>query len=507
MNIKLYQPNSAPAGRTWIAPWLFFIYVTILFAATALFQDGLFERDGYYHARYAQLMPERGLSQSFPWTQLSTWRDSFCDKEFLYHALMMPWTQIGNNPILGARLFALLLSVAVIVSLYFLLRHYRCRWPLFFTALPFAAGGLFIARLGMIRSHVLSMALLMLGMHLLLKGRWRSLFVLGFVYAWSYTMPFVLVMTAVPFVIGRWLGKGGLDWKSPVAAGSGSLLGLVIHPYFPLTFETLLTYVQVFRIGMQGTETSGVELGNEIYPYSFSVFLNIYPLLVILVPVLIGFVIARRKKITPETFGVFAAAFFWFCMTAASPRFVEYSVMLIAIVCSFTARDTFSYHGPVLNFRNEKYNLHRYATWSSVILLLGFHIRSMQFYVYYQSEAAAPRFFKNASQWMEKHLPPGETVINLFWDDFPDLFYDGARQRYIWGLDPTYSIRLDYDKTIQLERFRRHQVFLDGVKLSSLLNSKYLILRTQRVGGFPELGFPPFQKVYGDSLAAIYYIP
>ena len=115
-------------------------------------------------------MPERGISQSFPWMQLSTWKDRYCDKEFLYHLAMMPLTQFGSEPILGARMFAVLLSVTVIGVLYWLLRANKVSWPLFFSALPFGMGGLFIARLGMIRSHVLSMLLLLFGIHFLLAS-------------------------------------------------------------------------------------------------------------------------------------------------------------------------------------------------------------------------------------------------------------------------------------------------------------------------------------------------
>lgn len=156
--------------RKFALPLLLILYVACLFGATAWFQDGLFERDGYYHARFARMMPERGLSRHFPWTQISTWMDSFCDKEFLYHLAMMPFAQIGKEPIFGARLFACLLSMTVVVTLFCVLRANRARWPAFFAALPLAMGGLFIARLGMIRSHVLSMLLILLGVHFLFRG-------------------------------------------------------------------------------------------------------------------------------------------------------------------------------------------------------------------------------------------------------------------------------------------------------------------------------------------------
>jgi hypothetical protein len=487
-------------------PILLFIYVFVLYGATALFQDGLFERDGYYHARLAWMMPERWISQSFPWAQVSTWKDRYCDKEFLYHLLMMPFARLSDDPIMGARIFAVLLSVAVIVALYLVLRSNGARWPLFFTALPLAMGGLFLARLGMIRSHVLSMLLVLIGVHFLFRRRWRAVFILGFVYAWSYTMPFVLLMTAVPFAAGRWLWKGGLDWRSVVAAGFGSTLGLAIHPYTPMTLETFITYIQVFTIGMEGVGKSGFELGNEIYPYSLPVFFNIYPLVLILVPVLVLLVVLFRKRLAPETAGLVLSALFWFGMTMASARFVEYSVLLLAIALAFVVRDLVSAKSGVTNRILGDRWLRRGVALAALAALVSFHLYAMSFYDVYQFKAAPPRFFQGASAWMARHLPPGETVINLYWDDFPDLFYDGYRQHYLWALDPTYTIRYDKMRAVFLERSRRHDIPLDGRALEHLFHSHFLILRASRAGRYPELNKPPFSVAYRDKSAVLYWI-
>ncbi len=489
-----------------ILPLLFLLYVAALYGATAVMQDGLFERDGYYHARFAEMMPDRGLDREFQWTQLSTWRERFCDKEFLYHLAMMPFAQIGDEPIFGAKLFAVLLSVTVMAGLYLVLRAHAAPWPVFFTALPFAAGGLFIARLGMIRSHVLSMALLMLGMHLLLKGKWRTLFLLGFIYAWSYTMPFILLMTAIPFVAGVWIKGEGLNWKLPAAAGIASALGLAIHPYSPETLESFLTYLQVFSIGMQGKGTSGFELGNEIYPYALPVFSNIYPLVVVLVPALIIFAVWQWKQLTASAVGVLFSTLFWVAMTAASARFVEYSVLLLTLAYALALRDTRKVDFGLGKIFSLKKDIRLILGITAVVILLGLHLRSMTFYTYYQTQAAPPRRFTGTSHWMEKNLKPGETVINLFWDDFPELYYDGARQTYLWGLDPTYSIREDKEKAGLLEQFRSHKLLLDGKRMAEIFQSRVLVLRTRREAGFPELAFPPFHKVYGDTSGVVYVI-
>lgn len=487
-------------------PWALFLYVLCLYGATASLQQGLFERDGYYHARLSALLPDRWFTRSFPWTQLSTWKDGYCDKEVLFHLAMAPFARLAPSAIGGARAFMVLLSVAVIVVLFVLLRRHRVPWPTFFAALPFATGGLFIARLGMIRSHVLSMALLLVGVLLLLERRWRALAVLGFIYAWCYTVPFVLVMTAAPFAIGRWLGRGGLDARSVLAAGGGALLGLALHPYSPLTLETFLTLVQIFRMGLQGVEGSGIELGREIYPYPLPVLWNIYPLLLLLAAGLVAVTLLRWRRLSPEALGASAAATFWSGMTLASARFVEYQVLLLALALGLVARDLVAAGGPARRLAEDRTWRRTAAALAALALLVGFHVRSMGFYWRYQTETAPARFFDGAAAWMARNLAPGETVINLYWDDFPDLFYSAPRQHYLWGLDPTFSLRFDAPRTAALEQMRRATVPLDGAALRQMFGARWLVLRVKKDRDYPELHVPPFHLVYRDPSAVLYRI-
>ena len=46
--------------------------------------------DGYYHIKFAQLLPSIGFSGEFPWAEQSLWARSFADKEFLFHVLVSP---------------------------------------------------------------------------------------------------------------------------------------------------------------------------------------------------------------------------------------------------------------------------------------------------------------------------------------------------------------------------------------------------------------------------------
>jgi len=199
-------------------------------------------------------------------------------------------------------------------------------------------------------------------------------------------------------------------------------------------------------------------------------------------------------------------------MTMVAARFVEYLVLLLAISFALVVRDVLPSKDVIPDEPRRRRSIRLAIALGAIGALIFFHLYSMKYYVHYQTKAAPPRFFKGASAWMSRNLAPGETVINLFWDDFPDLFYDAPRQHYLWGLDPTYSLRYDPENATWLERARRQEVPLDGSAMARLFHSNYLILRTGRADRYPELRRNPFQKayrfqeVYRDNSAVLFRI-
>ena len=491
-------------ARKWLFPALVLVYVLGLFSWAAFATGGLFERDGYFHARFAETMPQRGLSRAFSWTQLSTWKDRFCDKEFLYHLAMMPFAQLGQEPLRAVQVFAVLLSATVLALMFFVLRAHRVPWPALFVFLTLCSGGLFIARLTMIRSHVLSIALQVIGLHLLLTpGRHRRVFLLGFVYAWSYTVPFALLMTAAPFALGRWLWRGGLDWRAVLAAGLGACAGLVVHPYSPLTLETFFTYVQVLSQGLSGVETAGVELGNEIYPYAPRVFWDIYPLLSVAGLALLPLCLVVRRRLEPQTGGACLAALFWFGLTLASARFAEYSVPLLALAWALVVRDLSASGAPLERLLGPRRRLRAVLVLALLAGTVALHVRCLRFYNVYRN--LNPVFqFRGATEWMARNLKPGAVVVNLDWDDFPELYYDGHRQRYIWGLDPTYSLRQDRALALRLEDYARGRVPVNAALLRRRLGAEFMVMRRNRIRGRPGLARGMLPVVYSDRWALVY---
>lgn len=504
---------NAPAPREgWMAA-LLVAYVVLLFGGVHCAAPGLSERDGYYHARLSNQFFERGLSREFPWTQASTWRDGYCDKEFLYHALMAPFCTNDAEPVRGALVLQTLLAALVVAMLWFVLRKQDVPHAWAFAALLLVMGVPVLYRMAMVRSHVLSMALALFGMHLLYKQRWKALFALGFVYAWGYTFPMVLVMVAAPYVAGQWLGGGRFDWRSPLAAFAGVLLGLAIHPFSPQTLETFATILEIVRMGFSGRRHADLELGKEIYAYSTRAFLLAFPVWLAGMAgvTLCGWRLGRR--LTPQAFGTLCTALAWLAMTMTFSRFMEYGAPLACLAFGLVARDILNSSGteglgaaPASGQALGKAK--RRAVMAVAVLLLCAHGWMATIFVRESMKCPPPRF-RAAAAWMREHLEPGETVVNLWWDDFPDLYYDGYGQRYLWGIDPTFTLRFNPDgaeRAKLLEDMRTGRRPLDGSVLRRAFGSRVLVVRKQAVAGSIGKGLVNVRGAYRDDQALVFWL-
>lgn len=484
-------------------PALAFVYLTCFFAAAHFVPDGPRERDGYYHARVSQTLVERGFSRHFPWTQQSTWKDGYCDKELLYHVLMAPFTMLASEAIRGAQVFTLLASLAVFLALFLILRHQRVPAPTFFVMLLASMGGGFLVRLTMVRSHVLSISLALLGLHLLMQRRHRALFVLGFVYAWSYTVPLVLVLLAAPFVFGRYLAGDRFDWRSLLGATLGVAAGLLIHPYSPLTLENLLTIVQIVATGAKDN-ASLFELGHEIYSYPTRVFLMLYPLLMLSLLGLTLWGFLRQKKLQSETIALLCVLLSWFVMSLVFSRFTEYAAPVMALTLGLVMRDTlpdFSF-----SFFWRQRAMQKLAAAAALALLLALHLQAAGYYLREAAPGKAPRF-RQAALWIEKNIPAKEQLLNLYWDEFPELYYDVPSHHFTWGIDPMFTRRYQPKVATLLEKTRRGLIPFDSKKIAAAVGARFLIISHEReLGQRPRMLAGGAKRRYVDRHAAIYQL-
>jgi hypothetical protein len=476
----------------------------LVFAVLQWSTPDLVDRDSLYHARYAQLMPERGLSREFPWTQESVWRDAFSDKEFLFHALLAPFCR-GENPAPGAKVAAWLMGVGLLATFAWLLSKNGIRFAWFWVFLVPALGNHFLFRMQEVRPAILSVILLLLGIHFLLNARWRALVVVGFVYSWTYTAPHLLVVFAVIDALARWAEERRFEWRGLAFAAGGVAAGLVIHPYFPNDLR--LWWVMNVEIVARAWDLGGdpvVRLGREfesVSPRSLVVSSTLV-LICFLGTFLAGAYrgggfSSRTRRLASFMVGAFL-------MYLLSGRFIEYFAPLALLAAASAVDDLWprvstprrSDSGREGGWTTRRIVLANVAG----LLALGLMVRSV-----WDTTTALKSYpgpdLAGAATWMKANIPPRETVIHLDWGDFPQLFYYDPSHRYLVGLDPMFLYVRSPERLKLLEDVKWGRKPLDPAELARAFNSKWLVLRPLRRPAAEEAGLAP---AYSDSGGAVY---
>ncbi len=463
----------------------------LVFAGLQWSTPHLVDRDSLYHARYAQLLPERGLSREFPWTQESVWRDAFSDKEFLFHVLLVPFCR-GDDPAAGAKVAAWLMGVGLLATLAWVLTKNGIRAAWFWVFLVPALGNHFLFRMQEVRPAILSVILLLAGVHFLLNGRWRALAVVGFVYSWTYTAPHLLVVFAAIDALARWGDEKRFEWRGLAFAAGGVAAGLVIHPYFPNDLR--LWWVMNVEIVARAWDLGGdpvVRLGREfesVSPRSLVVSSTL-----VLVCFLGTFLSAafRGGAIGARTRRLVAFMLGGFVMYLLSGRFIEYFAPLALLAAASAASDLWQ----------SEWTRHRIVLVNVAgILAIGLTIMSVWDTTRALKTYPAPDL-EGAAKWMKSNIPPGETVIHLDWGDFPQLFYYDATHRYLVGLDPMFLYVRSPERLRLLEDVKWGRRPLDPAELSKAFQSRWLVLRPLRRPVAEEAGLEP---AYQDAAGSVY---
>lgn len=452
---------------------------------------GEISNDAYYHMAMADMGPSVFCAKKFPWLELSVWRDTFADKELLYHFAL--WGIVRAQEFLGLstdapfHLPALIFMGITILAFIYTMKRLGVSPPLILAMsilMPLSIPN-FTFRFLMLRPHVLSLAFLLLLIAMLSRGslRSRSLWTLGisFFYTWSYSNPQFILIPAAVFAL---VGFRDDSWKSLwifAAALAGVLLGLLIHPQFPNSF--LIWKVQSWDALLGPLLSDGA--GKQV---------SLMPPKEMMAPMLSWHKIAIPFYI-----------FFYFTFLCLA-RLIEFRGLsslpshLIAIAVL-----ALLFTGGILVVQRTI----EYAAPFTVLLaglvfdralkekiFLPWRERPMKFCLVLTLVAMAMACFSSAmnisisrgttpsakviGEWMGKNLPENAVLVNFNWGDFPTIFHANRKQVYLWGMDPAFSVAADPKKTYEMERLLLSPERLSPGRLARLTGAKYAFVLAKR---------------------------
>lgn len=438
--------------------FIFLIFASI-FCLIQFSSSNLAGVDAYYHIKYAYLYRTLGIKETLNNFSLageySILNQYPSDLSFFYHIFLMPFTY--GNLIIGSKITAVFFASLIFALFYWVLKKFKIKYSFFWTCLLFAASSAFIFRLTLSRPFLLSILFLILGFYLIIKKKYKWLFILSIVYALSYVVSFLILVIAFIYMVVEYVRIKKIDWKLLAYPFTGILIGLVIRPDFPQNLYTI--FMQNFYTLFYKLKGIQLDIGAEMSPISVPLEINLVLLFVFDLAVAFMLIDLIGKRIRKDNLSIIRLyssflAIFFCLLTLVSQRFFEYWAPFTLLFAAFSfqhiSQDKF-WRYSANQFLKKIVRMKGPLSIFSLILLCSIII----FSGYINASAAInttkeeiPSFdrYQEAGQWLKKNTPNQSTIFNASWDDFPQLFFYNHQNYYIIGKDPTFMYI--YDKEL-----------------------------------------------------------
>jgi hypothetical protein len=428
--------------------------------------------DGYYHIRWSSLLWEN-FSQgkwlpSFDWLPLTVLNPKdYADHHFLFHLLQIPFLWFWE-PVVAAKVAAIVYSSLAIASVYWLLYKYQVDYLLVWLLAILTCANMFYYRMNMAKAPPLTILITVVGIYLLFERKYIWLLPLMFAFVWTYSLFPLLFIAAVIWTLVIAWNERRFEWRPIAYTGAGLILGNIINPYFPHNILLFVEhFLQKFRVGSDFE----VAVGGEWYPYSGMELLTHFP--IALIAMLAGYILfmPRNGKL-PEK-ATFFLMFVSILLAAQfrSKRFAEYFPPFAVLFAAFSWQAFMTRAKVELpeDFRREiqpyldapkpseqqswVHAAKLAAPWVIAIplfIFFFFNMRGFHSLGFDQSglvetirDNEPSDKYQRVTDWANQNIPPGERIFNCNWDDFPKLFYFDQKHSYVYGLDPNYLYSKD----------------------------------------------------------------
>lgn len=407
--------------------------------------------DALYHTTLSRITWEQGALHAFPWLDLTSLGSSFADHHYLFHTLEAPFVVLLGFAF-GARVVAVLLAAAFILTIYLVFRWMRISYAGLWTLL-LAGSGPLLFRLLLAKASPLALMWFVLGLaSAWMRRPWivcaiAALFALSH-GGWIYLLGSIVLLAVGDAVFRRVVEEMPMVtsvrlslWRETAAAFVGAGIGTILHPNFPENLSFL--WVQVVKIGI-GTPFQHVILGSEWLPVGpLWLLAGVAPWLIAFGGGVLGLLTARRASMDYRSaramiaFALPVAALV--ALTLKSRRSVEYLIPALALWIPWIWQMVDMRR--LLASLREAFSPSWWRLAAGLLVISASVLVGKQLIDTYQGlhrSVYPDGVYRDAFQAISDRANPGDRVFHSDWDEFPVLWSLDDRLKYIAGLDPTF---------------------------------------------------------------------
>ncbi len=471
--------------------------------------SGMADGDSYLHVRMANLLVEEGPVRTFPWTQFSVWKEKFQDKDFLFHVLLAPFCADEERMVEGGKFVTWILGSAFFALFAWILFKQRFRNPALWVVILALTCDPIFGRIVRVRPQVLSMVFALLCLHFILEHRYKTLFVLSYLFALAHTSaPLVVIMAVLHFAAARLAGEKA-SWRIIIYPAAGLLAGFVINPFFPNNFY--LWYLQAIEVPLVTLSAGeGVPLkmmGQEFLPATTRDLLLSFRFLLPLLGIAAVWGMRKIDHFDKKTLSLALNFLFYLLIGLLSERYLyEFWIIPTILLCAslYTRLDPM----PVLRDLLRRRKLLGGAALVLVLCYTAYFAVANTAQLYEKnSRLKTCDVYERGITYLRDNAAEGELVFHPSWMDFASLFHFNVKNRYMVGSDPCFLYFYDRElfwKLHNIEILNTDSLGSDiidfGARWAYLENARnrFLVPLLMRD--------PRFEKRYSDTYCTVFYI-
>jgi hypothetical protein len=399
--------------------------------------------DSFYHIGHAAAYLENGLFDTgLPWATQSVIADEGADLWWGFHVVLLPFA--AGDPAWGIRVAGLVLTLLLAGAVGWVVRRHGVGSPDVWIFVFLVAVPNILFRYLMVRPHVLSLALSLLLVSFLIKGRWWQAGLAAALTVWLHLslawMPMgLLAAYGLSRLLVRHTESVPMRQAVPAVVG-GVLLGALLRP-MPLA-SLRLAWIQIAELfALKGADTPLLFAG-ELIPLPAGELLVtswLYLALWLLALGVLGLLVVRgRLRDLPGdaaammlVMAMVSAVFL--ALTLGSARraqveWVAFGVVMLPLLWTFAL--------PV-----ERRRPLLAAALLLAVVHLPWAIHRHRLNVRFASFPATT--LAEAAEWLEANTEVGSVVFHARWDNFGPLLAHNRANRYLSGMDPVFQFAHD----------------------------------------------------------------
>ena len=473
----------------------------LYFSAFQFSSPSFFGIDDYYHVAVANFIKDYGPDYEFRWAQLSTFKDMFSDKDFLFHILIIPFLYLSDNLVLAGKYAIIFYNILFIVIYLTVLKKYL---PSFLTGLflllPFTCL-VFSAYFMYLRPATLANIFTILGIYWLINKRWIKLFILTLFYPLVHISFLTLLVFALVCEIIRYITIKEFFLRNVYIVIIATFLGCFLHPNYPNNYLSI--HLNAILVPFYTLSNVGLDFGGEFKTLpTKEVFIDNFTLFFIF-NLIIWMKFLTKVRVSYSTLCWWACSSIYLVLSFLSNRYWYTSNILFFIFFASFLKDW-------LGGRDWKTVLAKLNIAIVICTAIFISIFSLKFNIF--SEFLKERtqlnlHYENVGLWMNKNIPAAETIYHGYWSDSPPFICLNPKNNYLVVLDPIYMFYRYPKEYIIYQNLIKGRIDNPQETFEKLFKTNYGYLRCNNVLYHQiKADFRNFKILYEDNWGIIFRV-